>query len=143
MQSMTKKQRPSDNAPLVREAPIAQEIRRMREYPPRLEGHKTQLSRLERLAVLNGLRDGVAVSRIAEDLKCSRRTVSYVKERLYDYTLTIFDLDVIGHRANGVFQCVFCGEAKSRLTQCQRHVLAHFFAHHIAQNIDLSSVPQI
>ncbi len=85
----------------------------------------------------------MAVSRIAEDLKCSRRTVSYVKERLYDYPLTIFDLDVIGHRANGVFQCVFCGESKSRLTQCQRHVLAHFFAHHIAQNIDLSSVPQI
>ncbi len=136
------KQRPSGIAPLVREAPIAQEIRRMREYPPRREG-RTQLSKLERLAVLNGLRDGVAVSRIAEDLKCSVRTVRYVKERLYDYPLTIFDLDVIGHRANGVFQCVFCGESKSRLTQCQRHVLAHFFAHHIAQNIDLSSVPQI
>ncbi len=96
---MTKKQRPSGNAPLVREAPIAQEIRRMREYPPRGKG-RTQLSRLERLAVLNGLRDGVAVSRIAEDLKCSRRTVSYVKERLYDYPLTIFDLDVIRHRGD-------------------------------------------
>jgi len=140
---MTKKQRPSVNAPLVREAPIAQEIRRMREYPPRLEGHKTRLSRLERLAVLNGLRDGMAPSRIAVDLNCSVRTVSYVKQKLYDYPLTIFDLDVIRHRGNGVFQCVFCGEAKSRLSQCQRHVLAHFFAHHIAQNIDLSSVPQI
>ncbi len=95
------------------------------------------------MAVFNGLRDGVAPSRIAVDLNCSVRTVSYIKQKLYDYPLTIFDLDVIGHRANGVFQCAFCGESKSRLTQCQRHVLAHFFAHHIAQNIDLSSVPQI
>ncbi len=139
---MAKKQRPSGIAPLVREAPIAQEIRRMREYPPREKG-RSQISRLERLAALNGLRDGLGPSRIAKDLNCSVRTVRYIKERLYDYPLTIFDLDVIGHRANGVFQCVFCGESKSRLTQCQRHVLAHFFAHHIAQNIDLSSVPQI
>ena len=77
----------------------------MREYPPRREG-RTQLSRLERLAVLNGLRDGVAVSRIAEDLNCSRRTVSYVKEKLYAYPLTVFDLVVISHRANGQFQGV-------------------------------------
>ncbi len=139
---MTKKQRPSVNAPLVREAPIAQEIRRMREYPPRLEGHKTRLSRLERLAVLNGLRDGMAVSRIAVDLNCSARTISSIKHRLYDYPLTIFDLDVISHRGQ-VFQCVFCGESKSRLTQCQRHVLAHFFAHHIAQNIDLGDIPKV
>ncbi len=95
------------------------------------------------MAVLNGLRDGVAPSRIAVDLNCSSRTVSNIKHRLYDYPLTIFDLDVISNRANGVFQCVFCGESKSRLNQCHRHVLAHFFAHHIAQNIDLSSVPQI
>ncbi len=85
----------------------------------------------------------MAPSRIAVDLNCSVRTVSYIKQKLYDYPLTIFNLDVISHRANGVFQCVFCGEAKNRLSQCQRHVLAHFFAYHIAQNIDLSSVPQI
>ena len=85
----------------------------------------------------------MAVSRIAVDLNCSARTISSIKHRLYDYPLTIFELDVVSHRGNGVFQCVFCGESRSRLTQCQRHVLAHFFAHHIAQNIDLSSVPQI
>ena len=97
---MAKKQRPSGIAPLVREAPIAQEIRRMREYPPREKG-RTRLSRLERLAVLNGLRDGVAASLIAKDLNCSVRTVRYVKEKLYNYPLTIFDLDVIKHVGNG------------------------------------------
>ncbi len=84
----------------------------------------------------------MAVSRIAVDLNCSARTISSIKHRLDDYPLTIFDLDVIRHR-NGVFQCVFCGESKSRLTQCQRHVLAHFFAHHIAQNIDLGDIPEV
>ncbi len=43
----------------------------------------------------------------------------------------------------GIYQCVYCGETKSGLSQCQRHVLAHFFAHHIAQNIDLGDILEV
>ncbi len=42
-----------------------------------------------------------------------------------------------------MYQCVFCGQSKPRLSIAQRHVLAHFFAHHIAQNIDLGDIPEV
>ena len=66
-----------------------------------------------------------------------------VKNKLYDNPLSLFDYHVVIHQGKGEYQCVFCGETKSRLSQCQRHVLAHFFAHHIAQNIDLGDIPEV
>ena len=69
----------------------------------------------------------------------STRTVERVKNKLYDNPLSLFDYHVVIHRGKGDYQCVFCGESKSRLSQCQRHVLAH----HIAQNIDLGDIPEV
>ena len=62
-----------------------------------------------------------------------------MKNKLYDDRLSIFQYHVVIHRSKGDYQCVFCGESKSRQSRCQRHVLAH----HIAQNIDLGDIPEV
>ncbi len=59
------------------------------------------------------------------------------------HSLATMVYDVIDHRGKGMYQCIFCGESKPRLSIAQRHVLAHFFAHHIAQNIDLAEIPEV
>jgi len=82
-------------------------------------------------------------ARIATQYHVSTRTVDRVKNKLYDNPLSIFDYHVVIHRGKGDYQCVFCGESKPRQSQCQRHVLAHLFAHHIAQNIDLGDIPEV
>ncbi len=114
----------------------------MREKPPR-SSNREPLSRLERLAILDGLCDGVGPSRIARQWNISKRTVREFKSKLYDDPLSLFHHNVIDHRGKGMYQCVFCGESKPRLSVAQRHVLAHFFAHHIAQNIDLGDIPEV
>jgi len=101
------------------------------------------MSRLERMAILDGLCDGDAPGRIATQWNISRRTIPLLKSRLFDEPLSIFHYHVINHRGKGMYQCVFCGESKPRLSQCQRHVLPHYFAHHIAQNIDLGDIPEV
>jgi len=92
---------------------------------------------------LKRLRDGDAAIRIATQWNTSVRSVERVRSRLYDEPLSIFEYHVVIHRGKGDYQWVFCGESKSRQSQCQRHVLAHFFAHHIAQNIDLRDIPEV
>ena len=128
--------------PAIRKPPIAEELKRLRELPPRTTNREA-LSGLERLAILNGIRDGLSPSRIATQWSMSSKTVQRFKSWIYDEPLRIFHFHVVSHRGKGMFQCVFFGETKSRLSQCQRHVLAHFFAHHIAQNIDLGDIPEV
>ena len=121
---------------------IVKELERLREKPPRASKN-VPLSNLDRLAILNGIRDGDAPSRIAEQWNISLSTIERVKTKLYDNPLSIFEYHVVIHQGKGDYQCVFCGESKSRQSRCQRHVLAHFFAHHIAQNIDLGDIPEV
>ena len=102
---------------------IVKELERLREKPPRA-GPTVPLSQLERLAILNGIRDGDAPSRIAAQWNISTSTIERVKTKLYDDPLSIFEYHIVIHRGKGDYQCVFCGESKSRQSQCQRHVLA-------------------
>ena len=62
---------------------IVGELESLREKPPR-SGPTVPLSQLERLAILNGIRDGDAPSRIAAQWKVSATTVERVRTRLYD-----------------------------------------------------------
>ncbi len=69
---------------------IADELDRPRKKPPRAS--KTEpLSQLDRLAILNGIRDGDALARIATQWNLSVRTVERVRGSLYDEPLSIFD----------------------------------------------------
>ncbi len=128
--------------PSKKRAPIAEELEKLREMGPRTS-NREPLSRLEKLAILDGLKDGVGPTRIADLWGISKRTVREFKSKLYDNPLSLFYYNVIDHWGKGMYQCVFCGEPKPRLSVAQRHVLAHFFAHHIAQNIDLGDIPEV
>jgi len=101
---------------------------KLREKPPRAT-NREPLSRLERMAILDGLCDGDAPGRISSQWNISTRTIRQFKSKLFDNPLSLFDYNVINHRGKGMYQCVFCGESKPRLSLCQRHVLAHFFAY--------------
>ena len=69
---------------------IADELERLRKKPPRAS--KTEpLSQLDRLAILNGIRDGNALARKATQWNLSVRTVERVRGSLYDEPLSIFD----------------------------------------------------
>ncbi len=94
---MTPRSPQSGIPPIIRKPPIAEELDKLREKPPRAT-NREPLLRLERMAILDGLSDGDAPGRIATQWKISTKTVR------------------------------------------QRHVLAHFFAHHIAQYIDLGGI---
>ena len=50
--------------PLLGKPPIAEDLDKLRELPP-LTTNREPLSRLERLAILEGLRGGLSTSRIA------------------------------------------------------------------------------
>ena len=134
---------PRSGIPTNKKRPlIAEELEKLREMGPRTS-NREPLSRLEKLAILDGLQDGVGPTRIANLWGISKRTVRAFKSKLYDEPLSLFHYNVIDHRGKGMYQCVFCGEPKPRLSVAQRHVLAHFFAHHIAQNIDLGDIPEV
>ena len=139
---MTSRTAGSGIPPIKKKPPIAEELEKLREKPARTS-NRQPLSQLDRLAILNGIRDGDAPSRIAAQWNISTSTIERVKTKLYDDPLSIFQYQVVIHRGKGDYQCVFCGEFKNRQSQCQRHVLAHFFAHHIAQNIDLGDIPEV
>ncbi len=139
---MTLRTAQSGISPTKKKPPIAEELEKLREMGPRTS-NREPLSRLERLAILDGLKDGVGPTRIASLWGISKRTVREFKSKLYDNPLNLFHYNVIDHRGKGMYQCVFCGESKPRLSVAQRHVLAHFFAHHIAQNIDLGDIPEV
>ncbi len=119
--------------------PIWEELEKLREKPAR-SSNRQRLSRLERLAILDGLCDGDAPGRIAAQWNISVRPVREFKGKLFDNYLSLFHYNVIVHRGKGMYHC---GESKPRLSVAQRHVLAHFFAHHIAQNIDLGDIPEV
>ncbi len=61
---MTQRSSRSGIPPIIREPPIAEELDKLREKPPRASKNEP-LDQLERLAILNGLRDGDAPIRIA------------------------------------------------------------------------------
>jgi hypothetical protein len=69
---------------------------------------------LDRLAILNGIRDGDAPSRIADQWNITLSSIVRVKTKLYDDPLNIFEYHVVIHQGKGDYQCVFCGESKSR-----------------------------
>ncbi len=79
---------------------IASELDRLREKPPRSSKNEP-LDNLERLAILNGIRDGDPPSRIARQWSISTRTVERVKTKLYDDPLSIFGYHVVIHRGKG------------------------------------------
>jgi len=60
--------------PTKKKPPIAEELEKLREMGPRTSSHEP-LSRLERLAILDGLKDGVGPTRIAALWGISKRTV--------------------------------------------------------------------
>ena len=70
--------------------PIWEELERLREKPPRAD-RSVPLSNLDRLAILNGIRDGDAPSRIAAQWNISLSSIVRVKTKLYDDPLSIFD----------------------------------------------------
>ena len=82
--SQTRKGRGPDRPLIVRE------LERLREKPPRA-GKTVPLSQLDRLAILNGIKDGDAPSRIAAQWNISTATIERVKTKLYDNPLSIFD----------------------------------------------------
>ncbi len=79
---------------------IAAELSRLREKPPRATSREP-LSQLDRLAILNGLRDGDAPARIATQCNISVRSVEWVKNKLYDNPLSLFDYNVVIHQGKG------------------------------------------
>ena len=86
--------------PISRKPPIAEELEKLHEKPPRT-GNRVPLSRLEKLAILDGLCDGEAPGRIAAQWKISERAVRDFKSRLFDDPLSLFHYNVIDHRGKG------------------------------------------
>ncbi len=72
-----------------RKPPIWEELEKLREKPPRTS-NRQPLSRLERLAILDGLNDGESPSRIGSQWNISKRTVSEFKSRLFDNPLRAY-----------------------------------------------------
>ncbi len=58
--------------PIIRKPPIAEDLDKLREKPPRATNRET-LSTLERMAILDGLCDGDAPGRIATQWKYRQR----------------------------------------------------------------------
>ena len=127
--------------PIPRDPPIMKDLQNLKELPPR--GSNESLSVLEREAILVGIFWGLTQKRICTHWKLSPSSVKRFRNELYEAPLSIFRLPVIIRVGNGIFQCRVCGEAKQRLSQAQRHLLSHFFAHEIARNIDLSNMPEV
>jgi len=100
-------------SPTKKKPPIAEELEKLREMGPRTS-NREPLSRLEKLAILDGLKDGVGPTRIASLWGISKRTVREFKSKLYDNPLNLFHYNVIDHRGKGMYQFVFCGESKPR-----------------------------
>ncbi len=122
------------------ETPIAQDIKRLEQKPPRAS--RERLSRLDKLAMLDGIHHGLTYDQISAEHKMSTSTIQRFKLDLYDDPLSIFDMRVIGVDM-GIYYCRVCGEPRNTLCQVQRHLLGHFFAPEVAQNIDLGDIPEV
>lgn len=115
------------------------DLKLLESMPPR---GKNRLSNLERMAMLHGIDRGLSPSRISAKWKMRKSTVRMFRRSLYDDFLSIFRLRVVQRTGNGVFQCRLCGEPRAKLSAVQRHLLGHFFAPEIAENIDLNEMPR-
>ncbi len=121
------------------ETPIAQDIKRLEQKPPRTGSESP--SRLEKLAMLDGIHHGLTGDQTSAEHKISTRTIQRFKRGLYDDPLSLFDMRVIGADM-GIYYCRVCCELRNKLCQVQRHLLSHFFAPEVAQNIDLNDLPE-
>ena len=83
--------------PTKKKPPIWEELEKLREKPGR-SSNREPLSRLERLAILDGLCDGDAPGRISSQWNISTRTIRQSKSKLFDNPLSLFDYNVINHR---------------------------------------------
>jgi len=92
--------------------------------------------------MLYGVYRGWGAGRISRFCRISDRTVRRFRRGLYGDPLSVFKLPVVNRVGNGLFQCRLCGEPRSKRTQIQRHLLSHFFAHEVAQTIDLRDMPE-
>ncbi len=108
---------------------------------PRVRKKGGPLGGTERLMIVWGFCQGWSNKEIAYYANIGVRTVQHKLDRYFDDPLFVLELPVITRLSKNSFQCRFCSETRSRRSQAQRHFLAHMFAHHIAQNIDLSDVP--
>ena len=122
--------------PRHRTAPVMEDLKELGQMPPRSR-KGDRLSALEKLAMLHGFDLGMPMIKIANRWNLSQVTVSRFNKSLADDPLSVFKLRVVQRIGNGLFQCRMCGEPRSRLVQAQRHLLSHFFAPVLAQNIDL------
>ena len=120
---------------------MIRDIKKLKQIAPRSAPNEP-LSVLEKEAILVGMYWGLTVNRIASTWEVSKGSVKRFKNGLFEAPLSVFRLPVISRVGNGLFQCRLCGDAKNKLSQAQRHLLSHFFAHEIAQNIDLNDMPE-
>ena len=127
--------------PINRTPPIMEDLKLLESQAPR-GGRGDPLSDLERMAMLHGLDCGLTPARIGARWKMSPWTVRAFRKALYENPFLVLRLKTIQRTGNGVFQCRLCGEPRGKLAAAQRHVLAHFFAHEVAQNIDLRDMPR-
>ena len=129
---------PRQNAgtpPINRTPPIMEDLKLLESQAPR-GGRGDPLSDLERMAMLQGLDCGLTPARIGARWKMSPWTVRAFRKALYENPFLVLRLKTIQRTGNGGFQCRLCGEPRGKLAAAQRHVLAHFFAHEVAQNIE-------
>ncbi len=122
------------------DTPIAQDVKRLEQKPPRAS--RERLSRLEKLAMLDGIHHGLTGEQISAEHKMLTSTIQRFKRGLNDDPLSLFDMRVIGVDM-GTYYCRVCGELRNKLCQVQRHLLSHFFAPEVAQNIDLNDLPEV
>ncbi len=109
---------------------------------PRFRRKGGPLGSAEYLIVLWGMSQRWSHKEIAYYANIGAATARRERQDFYDDPLRVFHFPVITRLGPNSFQCRFCSETRSRRTQAQRHFLSHVFAHVIAQNIDLSRVPE-
>ena len=119
-----------------------EDLKELESMPPR-SGRGDPLCALERMAMLHGIYRGLTPVRIGAIWKMSPSTVKTFRRGIYDDPLSVLRMKTVQRTGNGVFQCRLCGEPRGKLSAAHRHVLAHFFAHEIAQNIDLRDLPEV
>jgi hypothetical protein len=86
--------RPSPGIPpIYKEPPIWEYIKKLKRLPPRTGNGP--LSVLEKLAILDGMRRGLSVSRIASEYEMPLDLVKGFKSEILGDPLSIFNLPVI------------------------------------------------
>ncbi len=135
MTTLNKSLPPGRNPPIFFD--IGQQLEK-----PRVRKKGGPLGQQEVLIILWGMHLGWSYKEIAHYANIGVVTARRERDDFYDNPLRVFHYPVITRLGPNSFQCRFCSETRSRRTQAQRHFLSHVFAHEIAQNIDLSFVPE-